>query len=59
MICELYSNGNNFTSVDHSVYFLSSPFIIHRRYSCNEPFMPSTSPFVHRAWDVLVLCFIL
>ena len=47
VIWDLYASGNNFTSVDHSVYFLKSPFIIQRRYSCNERFMPSTSPGVH------------
>ena len=49
VICELYDSGNNFTSVDHSVYLASFPFMIHLRYSCNEGFIPSTNPFVQVA----------
>ena len=49
MICELYAKGNNFTSADHSVYFVSFPFMIHLRYSCSERFIPSTKPFVQGA----------
>ena len=32
VICELYAKGNNFTSADHSVYFVSFPLMIHLRY---------------------------
>ena len=49
VICELYDKGNNFTSVDHSVYRVSFPLMIHLRYSCNERFIPSTNPFVQGA----------
>ena len=49
VICELYAKGNNFTSADHSVYFVSFPLMIHLRYSCNERFIPSTKPFVQGA----------
>ena len=46
VICELYDNGNSFASVDHYVYRVSFPFMIHLRYSCNERFISSTNPFV-------------
>ena len=59
MICELYAKGNNFTSADHSVYFVSFPFMIHLRYSCSERFIPSTKPFVQGAGDVRGLCLML
>ena len=49
MICELYAKGNSFTSADHSVYFVSFPFMIHRSYSCSERLIPSTKPFVQGA----------
>ena len=49
VICELYDKGNNFTSVDHSVYRVSFPLMIHLRYSCNERFIPLTNPFVQGA----------
>ena len=34
VICEMYDKGNIFTSVDHSVYRVSFPLMIHLRYSC-------------------------
>ena len=49
VICELYAKGNNFTSADHSVYFVSFQFMIHLRYSFSERFIPSTKPFVQGA----------
>ena len=49
VICELYAKGNNFTSADHSVYFVPFTFMIHLRYSCSERFIPSTKPFVQGA----------
>ena len=49
LICELYDHGNNFTSVDHSVYRVLFPFMIHLSYSCNEGFISSTNPFVQGA----------
>ena len=49
VICELYESGNHFTSVDHSVYWVSVPLMIHLRFSCNERFTPSTNPFVQDA----------
>ena len=49
VICELYAKGNNFTSADHSVYFVSFPLMIHLRYSCSERFIPSTKPFAQGA----------
>ena len=49
VVRELYDKGNNFTSVDHSVYRVSFPLMIHLRYSCNERFIPSTNPFVRFA----------
>ena len=48
VIWELNESGNNFTSLDHSVYWVSFP-LIHLRYSCNERFIPSTNPFVQGA----------
>ena len=45
VICELNANGKTFRSFDHSVYFLSSPFVIHWKYSCKERFMSLTNPF--------------
>ena len=47
VICELYDKGNNFTSVDHSVYRVSFPLLMHLRHSCNERFIPSTNLFDH------------
>ena len=44
-----YDKGNNFTSVDHSVYRVSFPLMIHLRYSCSERFISSTKPFVQGA----------
>ena len=49
VIWELFDGGNNFTSADHSVYWVSFPLMIHLRYSCNERFIPSTNPFVQGA----------
>ena len=49
VICELYDKGISFTSVDHSVYRVSFPLMIHLNYSCNERFIPSTNPFVQGA----------
>ena len=49
LICELKDKGKNSTSADHLVYLESFPFMIHRRYSCSERFIPSTNPFVHGA----------
>ena len=49
VIGELYDKGNNFTSVDHSVYRVSFPLMILLRYFCNERFIPSATPFVQGA----------
>ena len=56
VICELKDSGNSFTSVDHSVYGVSFPLMIHLRNSCNKRFMPSTSPLVQGTQDVRGLC---
>ena len=49
VIFDLYDKGNSFTSVDHSVYRVSFPLMIHLRYSCNERFILSTNLFVQGA----------
>ena len=49
VICELKDRGNSFTSVDHSVYRVSFPLMIHLRYSYNERFIPSISPLFQGA----------
>ena len=45
VICELNANGKNFRSFDLLVYFLSSPFVIQWKYSCEERLMSLTNPF--------------
>ena len=59
VICELYANGNSFTSAEQSVYLVSFPLILHLRYSCRELFNPSTKPLAHGARDVRGSCSIL
>ena len=49
VICEFQDKGKTFTSVDHSLYRVSFPLMVHLRYSFNERFIPSVNPFVQGA----------